>query len=175
MLIILLITHVVYVRFYGNPLICPATTTSPNPFCVQNYGILEYPYDTPQTREIPPNTCQTCKYILVGYRLKSPGFSVFDLYDEEFISYLSEGLNLTENQVVLQDYTWQVGPRLAMDIRLYPVGNITFNQSEFDRLYTAFSEWQMDDSTLFGPYELLSFTPRSLSGTYLLLFQTHLN
>lgn len=81
------------------------------------------------------------------------------------MSYLSTGLNLTEDQVVIQQYTWQQGPRLSMIIQLLPAVNNTFNETEFQRLYKAFSNWQIPDSTVFGPYELLSFEPRNLSGT----------
>ncbi|KAG0602455.1 hypothetical protein M758_10G015700 [Ceratodon purpureus] len=154
-----------HVRFSGNPAICNPNTalTSQNPVCVPNYDVLANPYDDNVPVEIPPNTCQTCKYITVGYRLKSPGFTVFDLYNQQFLAYLSSGLNLSQSQVVLQDYMWQQGPRLKMTIRLYPVGNNTFNQSEFDRLYNSFSAWKIPDSPVFGPYELISFDPRSLS------------
>jgi hypothetical protein len=81
------------------------------------------------------------------------------------VSYLSSGLNLTEDQVVIQQYTWQPGPRLYMIIQLLPAVNNTFNETEFQRLYKTFSNWQIPDSTVFGPYELLSFEPRNLSGT----------
>ena len=133
--------------------------------CVPNFADLSSPYDDPVPVEIPSTTCQTCSFITVGYRLKSPGFTVFDLYEEQFLDYLSSGLSLTPSQVVLQDFMWQEGPRLQMTIRLYPVGNNTFNQSEFNRLYNAFATWNITDSSIFGPYELLSFNPRSLSGT----------
>lgn len=171
----LLNTFVDSVRFSGNPAICNPNlaATGQNPVCIPNFDILAYPYDDSVPVDIPPETCTTCRYITVGYRLKSPGFSVFDLYSQEFLAYLSSGLSLNLHQVVLQDYMWQAGPRLAMTIRLYPVGNNTFNQSEFDRLYSTFSAWNITDSPVFGPYELISFDPRSLSGNYVLWFYTH--
>lgn len=89
---------------------------------------------------------------------------MFDRYDAEFVSYLSGGLNLSTSQVVLKNYTWQLGPRLEMSIQLLPADNNTFNQSEFNRLYQTFANWGIPDSTLFGPYELLSFDPRGLQG-----------
>jgi serine/threonine protein kinase len=90
---------------------------------------------------------------------------MFDRYDAEFVSYLSGGLNLSTSQVVLKNYTWQLGPRLEMSILLLPADNNTFNQSEFNRLYQTFANWGIPDSSLFGPYELLSFDPRGLQGT----------
>jgi serine/threonine protein kinase len=154
-----------HVRFAGNPMICDPNNnlTSQNPVCVPNFDPVGTPYDDRVPVEIPPDTCQTCRFITVGYRLKSPGFSVFDLYSQQFLAYLSSGLNLSHSQVVLQDYMWQQGPRLKMTIRLYPEGNHTFNQSEFDRLYNTFAAWRIPDSDLFGPFEFLSFDPRSVS------------
>lgn len=157
--------HLLVRRFAGNPAICAPNQSISNPLCVPNSDPVSFNYDSTVPVEIPPNTCQTCKFITVGYRLKSPGFSVFDLYSQQFLVYLSSGLNLTRSQVVLKNYMWQQGPRLAMTILLYPNGNNTFNQSEFDRLYQTFSAWLIPDSAVFGPYELVSFDPRSLAGT----------
>jgi serine/threonine protein kinase/Leucine-rich repeat (LRR) protein len=153
-----------HVRFAGNPAICdPNVQSITNPICIPNNDPVSFTYDSVVPLEIPPNTCTSCRYITVGYRLKSPGFSVFDLYSQQFLAYLSTGLSLSQHQVVLQDYMWQQGPRLAMNIRLYPVGNNTFNETEFDRLYQLFSQWLIPDSSVFGPYELVSFNPRSVS------------
>jgi hypothetical protein len=151
-------------RLAGNPAICGPNSNATNPLCVANYNTDIINYDTTITPEYPPDACTICQPITVGYRLKSPGFSMFDRYDEEFVSYLSGGLNLSTSQVVLKNYTWQVGPRLEMSILLLPADNNTFNQSEFDRLYQTFANWGIPDSNLFGPYELLSFNPRGLQG-----------
>jgi Leucine-rich repeat (LRR) protein len=148
----------------GNPDLCQNTTSAPNPLCTPYNNSITVPFDSPQPIDFPPNACHTCTPITVEYRLKSPGFLTFDNYEAAFVSYLSSGLNLTEDQVVIQQYTWQPGPRLNMTILLLPAVNNTFNETEFQRLYTAFSTWQMPDSTVFGPYELISFNPRSLLG-----------
>ncbi|KAG0573274.1 hypothetical protein KC19_VG164000, partial [Ceratodon purpureus] len=68
------------------------------------------------------------------------------------------------SQVVLKDYTWERGPRLRMTILLFSRNGTSFEQPEFDRLYTNFSQWDLPDSARFGPWELLSFDPRSLAG-----------
>lgn len=150
------------IRFAGNPAICGPNQDLTNPLCIPNNDPFIVPYDSTVTMETPPNLCQTCDFITVGYRLKSPGFSTFDRLDKQFVDYLSSGLNLTQNQVVLKNYMWQHGPRLLMTILLYPENSNSFNQSEFDRLYTTFSQWRIPDSEVFGPYELLSFDPRTL-------------
>lgn len=152
-------------RVSGNPDLCQNTTSAPNPLCIPHNDSITVPFDSPQTLDFPPNACHICTPITVEYRLKSPGFLTFDDYEAAFVSYLSSGLNLTEDQVVIQQYTWQTGPRLYMTILLLPAVNNTFNETEFQRLYKAFSNWLMPDSTVFGPYELISFEPRSLSGT----------
>lgn len=155
-------------RLAGNAAICPLnqSLTASNPVCVPILSDMLKSYDTPVTLPYPPNACHACQPIVVHYRLKSPGFNIFDRYDTAFVSYLSGGLNLTQDQVVLKDYTWQSGPRLAMTIDLLPgAPNNTFNQSEFSRLYNTFSNWKIPDSPVFGPYELISFDPRTLQGT----------
>lgn len=154
----------VYRRFAGNPAVCPTNTSSStlNPLCLR---ILDdvVQYDTTSTPEYPSNICSTCENITIGYRLVSPSFTLFDRYDTAFVSYLSGGLNLTQRQVVLRDYTWQRGPRLAMTILLFPERNYTtFVESELNRLYNSFSEWLIPGSEVFGPYEMISFEPRSM-------------
>lgn len=131
-----------------------------NPLCVSvvddvvNYDTI---YD-----EYRLNSCSACENITVGVRLVSPSFTLFDRYDTAFVSYLSAGLNLTQLQVVLRDYTWQPGPRLAMTILLFPPTNVTrFVESEFNRLYTSLSGWLIPESDVFGPFELTTFEPRS--------------
>lgn len=100
-----------------------------------------------------------CAYPLrVGYRLKSPGFAYFAPYENMFQVYLSSGLNLLEYQVNVSDYTWEPGPRLAMDIKLFPNNaSHQFTDSEVQHLADTFANWKIPDNNTFGPYEVLFF------------------
>ncbi|PNY11650.1 LRR receptor-like kinase resistance protein, partial [Trifolium pratense] len=99
--------------------------------------------------------------LLVNYRLKSPGFSDFNAYVEDFESFLTSGLNIDSNQLFINSFVWEDG-RLRMYLKLFPVSvdnttRHTFNQSEVIRLRDMFREWDIHESDLFGPYELLDF------------------
>ncbi|XP_045833702.1 probable LRR receptor-like serine/threonine-protein kinase At1g06840 [Trifolium pratense] len=99
--------------------------------------------------------------LLVNYRLKSPGFSDFNAYVEDFESFLTSVLNIDSNQLFINSFVWEDG-RLRMYLKLFPVSvdnttRHTFNQSEVIRLRDMFREWDIHESDLFGPYELLDF------------------
>ncbi|XP_065847821.1 probable LRR receptor-like serine/threonine-protein kinase At1g06840 isoform X2 [Euphorbia lathyris] len=99
--------------------------------------------------------------IVVGYRLKSPGFSHFQGYKFAFEEYLSSGLKLEFDQLYIETFQWEEGPRLKMHLELFPVyvPNSThlFNTSELRRILNMFTGWNIPDSDIFGPYELLYF------------------
>lgn len=96
--------------------------------------------------------------------MKSPGFSDFRPYKSTFEEYLSSGLGLHLYQLEIDSYQWQKGPRLGMNLKLFPVYEVnnqtsnTFNRSEVQRIMGMFTAWEIPDSELFGPYELLKFT-----------------
>ncbi|XP_047158022.1 probable LRR receptor-like serine/threonine-protein kinase At1g06840 [Vigna umbellata] len=99
--------------------------------------------------------------LLVAYRLKSPGFSDFTPYLDDFETYMTTGLQLSTDQLEYTFY-WQAGPRLRMDLKFFPLyvnntSNHTFNRSELLRIRSMFTGWLIQDSDLFGPYELLAF------------------
>jgi hypothetical protein len=100
--------------------------------------------------------------IVVGFQLKSPSFLFFDAFSEAFLSWLTAGLGLSLSQVSIQDAQW-VGPRLQMTLLLLPEVGV-FNVTEFDYLYAIFSQWKIVDNPVLGPYELLSFYPRTPPG-----------
>ncbi|XP_043697922.1 probable LRR receptor-like serine/threonine-protein kinase At1g06840 isoform X2 [Telopea speciosissima] len=104
-----------------------------------------------------PLLCSCAAPLWVGYRLKSPGFSDFRPYKIMFDEYMSSGLNLALYQVVIDTFIWEEGPRLKMNLKLFPV-NYTFNTSEIKRIRGMFTGWKIPDSDIFGPYELLNFT-----------------
>ncbi|KAJ8484591.1 hypothetical protein OPV22_017076 [Ensete ventricosum] len=99
-----------------------------------------------------------CAYPLsVEYRLKSPGFSYFRPYYSDFEHYLTNGLHLFLSQLNIISFVWEEGPRLKMELRLFPIDSIIFNSSEVLRIRNMFTGWQISDSDIFGPYELLDF------------------
>ncbi|KAK3188565.1 hypothetical protein Dsin_028126 [Dipteronia sinensis] len=117
------------------------------------------PYEYSRTSPVP---CFCAAPLLVGYRLKSPGFSYFRRYRTTFEEYITKGLNLHPYQLDIESFMWQKGPRLRMYLKFFPVYNNNtdhvFNDSEVRRIRWMFTGWHIPDSELFGPYELLNFT-----------------
>lgn len=106
-------------------------------------------------------SCFCAAPLRIGYRLKSPGFSDFLPYEDSFKKYLTEGLKLEIYQLIIDSVLWEEGPRLQMQLKLFPqysTTNFTFNVSEIARIRSMFTGWTIPDSDIFGPYELLSFT-----------------
>jgi serine/threonine protein kinase len=170
-------TNNVRVWLAGNPQICiGAGSQYTNPWCVpgNTSGVLEVgqtinltsansqcsPCNSPYeiVPSVAPDDCRCAAPVIVKYRLKSPGFLVFDLYEQDFIIYIASGLNLLVDQVAIQDYQYQPGPRIAITILLFPAGPV-FNDTELNTLYYDFTDWQIPDSSLFGPYELIQYIP----------------
>lgn len=123
-----------------------------------------------QYSRVSTTPCFCAVPLLIGYRLKSPGFSDFRPYRNPFIQYLTSGLSLLPDQLEIDSSFWIEGPRLQMYVKLFPVysnqtnDSHTFNRSEVLRIRRMFSGWKISDSDLFGPYELLNFT---LLGPYI--------
>ncbi|KAL5757176.1 hypothetical protein ACOSQ2_021922 [Xanthoceras sorbifolium] len=111
-----------------------------------------------------PVSCFCAAPLLVGYRLKSPGFSYFHQYKTTFEDYITSGLNLHPYQLDIESFMWIKGPRLSMYLKFFPVYEVNnktshvFNDSEVRRIRAMFTGWDIPDSDLFGPYELLNFT-----------------
>ncbi|KAJ8632951.1 hypothetical protein MRB53_026287 [Persea americana] len=105
--------------------------------------------------------CFCAAPLRIGYRLKSPGFSDFLPYVDLFKEYLTSGLKLEIYQLIIHSVIWEEGPRLKMDLKLFPqfsTTNFTFNVTEIARIRSMFTGWTIPDSDIFGPYELLDFT-----------------
>uniref|UniRef100_A0A7N0UZU9 non-specific serine/threonine protein kinase n=1 Tax=Kalanchoe fedtschenkoi TaxID=63787 RepID=A0A7N0UZU9_KALFE len=109
-----------------------------------------------------PAPCFCASPIRIGYRLKSPSFTYFPPYMDQFESYVTRSLHLELHQLSVDSYAWEEGPRLRMYLKLFPVysdnQSNTFNESEVQRLRNIFTSWQFPGDDLFGPYELLNFT-----------------
>jgi hypothetical protein len=165
---------------YGNAQVCGGSSASKNPICVpQEYSSLIEdditnvtaadssncsctPPDVPGPFLGSNSACNCVQPIVVGFQLKSPSFLFFDEFSEVFLSWLTAGLDLSLSQVSIQDAQW-VGPRLQMTLLLLPEVGV-FNVTEFDSLYAIFSQWKIVDNPVLGPYELLSFYPRTPPG-----------
>ncbi|KAI5568115.1 hypothetical protein POPTR_013G159500v4 [Populus trichocarpa] len=107
-----------------------------------------------------PISCFCAAPLIIGYRLKSPGFTNFIPYRVAFEDHLTSGLELHLYQLDLSSTIWEEGPRLKMQLKLFPVyvnenSSHTFNDSEVRRIITLFRGWNIPGSRLFGPYELL--------------------
>ncbi|XP_024022859.1 probable LRR receptor-like serine/threonine-protein kinase At1g06840 isoform X1 [Morus notabilis] len=106
--------------------------------------------------------CYCAAPIRIGYRLKSPSFSYFRPYYNEFKVYLTRSLKLDVSQLSIDSFFWESGPRLRMYLKLFPMFNSshsnTFNTSEVQRIRRIFISWEFPRTDFFGPYELLNFT-----------------
>ncbi|CAL5328041.1 unnamed protein product [Camellia sinensis] len=113
--------------------------------------------------EYAPNSpCFCAAPLIVGYRLKSPGFRYFEPYWVPFEMYLTTGLKLNIFQLEIVSVLWEEGPRLRMDLKIFPVyvdntSSHIFNTTEVQRIRGMFTGWHIPDSEIFGPYELLDF------------------
>lgn len=107
-----------------------------------------------------PVACFCAAPLRIGYRLKSPSFSYFPPYLSAFENYLTTSLNLEIYQLSIDSYIWEVGPRVRMYLKLFPVvsNGHTFKASEIQRIKHIFASWTFPPNDLFGPYELLNFT-----------------
>ncbi|KAK4731504.1 hypothetical protein R3W88_024492 [Solanum pinnatisectum] len=117
----------------------------------------------PYEYSLPYPTCFCALPLLIGYRLKSPGFRDFRSYVDQFKWYITIGLKLNISQLHLNTFSLEAGPRVKMYLRIFPIfddnnSSRLFNKSEVLRLRSMFTGWLIPDNDLFGPYELLNFT-----------------
>ncbi|KAF0925352.1 hypothetical protein E2562_016610 [Oryza meyeriana var. granulata] len=102
----------------------------------------------------------------VGLRLKSPGVKDFHPYEDAFKIDLTSLLQLFPYQLYIENYIWEVGPRLNMHLKLFPTNTSLFNISEIVRLRHVLAGWEITLLDVFGPYELLNFTLGSYEYEY---------
>uniref|UniRef100_A0A0V0IWS3 non-specific serine/threonine protein kinase n=1 Tax=Solanum chacoense TaxID=4108 RepID=A0A0V0IWS3_SOLCH len=117
----------------------------------------------PYEYALPYPTCFCALPLLIGYRLKSPGFRDFRSYVDQFKWYITIGLKLNISQLHLNTFSLEAGPRVKMYLRIFPIfddnnSSRLFNKTEVLRLRSMFTGWLIPDNDLFGPYELLNFT-----------------
>ncbi|KAI7982829.1 putative LRR receptor-like serine/threonine-protein kinase [Camellia lanceoleosa] len=168
----------VTVRLQGNP-IC--SNTNLVQFCVpqnENKTVSHTPGATnssdnclvqscPSPYEYAPNSpCFCAAPLIVGYRLKSPGFRDFEPYWVPFERCLTTDLELNPFQLEIASVFWEEGYRLRMNLKIFPVyvdntSSHLFNTTEVQRIRSMFTGWNIDDTEIFGPYELLDFPLRA--------------
>ncbi|KAL5202544.1 hypothetical protein ABZP36_013496 [Zizania latifolia] len=104
-----------------------------------------------------PGECFCVVPLGVGLRLKSPGITDFRPYESDLKIYITSVLQLLHYQLYIESYIWEVGPRLNMQLKIFP-SDTRFNKSEVVRLRHALAAWEITLLDVFGPYELLYFT-----------------
>ncbi|XP_028768795.1 probable LRR receptor-like serine/threonine-protein kinase At1g06840 [Neltuma alba] len=158
----------VTLRLDGNPL-CSNNTLAQ--LCASandtnSLSLTDSSVDCPPQACPPPfeysKKCFCAAPLLIGYRLRSPGFCDFNPYQTEFENFLASNYSLMNHQVDIGTPEWQA-LRLQMYLKLFPdstdgKSSQTFNESEVFRLYSMFAGWVIPDHDFFGPYELLNFT-----------------
>ncbi|VAH08534.1 unnamed protein product [Triticum turgidum subsp. durum] len=113
-----------------------------------------------------PIPCFCAVPLGVGLRLKSPGITDFNPYEGAFGDSTTSLLKLYVYQLHVEHYTWEVGPRLNMHLKLFPSNTSLFNMSEVVRLRHVLAGWEITLPDIFGPYELLNFTLGSYADEY---------
>ncbi|GMY10412.1 probable LRR receptor-like serine/threonine-protein kinase At1g06840 isoform X2, partial [Fagus crenata] len=143
----------------GNASLPPNVTCSTNTTSVCPAQGCPPPYEYSPTS---PVACFCALPLFVGYRLKSPGFSDFPPFRDTFQENLTTHLKLFLYQLHIDSLAWEEGHRLRMDLKFFPVSDDVnsaqvFNDSEVQRIFSIFASWHIQNSDLFGPYELLGF------------------
>ncbi|KAI3750575.1 hypothetical protein L2E82_21240 [Cichorium intybus] len=174
-------------RLYGNPICRNSSIQNKDEFCGPKKDYGEYMRSSTNSSDCPIQSCPTDNYfeyvpgspipcfcaspLRIGYRLKSPSFSYFPPYHDQFETYVTSALDLEFYQLSIDSINWEKGPRLRMYLKIFPKAGMersnTFSTSDVLRIRGIFTTWVFPGSDLFGPYELLNFT---LLGPY-----SHLN
>ncbi|MCO5578110.1 hypothetical protein L7F22_031948 [Adiantum nelumboides] len=103
--------------------------------------------------------CRCAMPIVVGYRLKSPSFAFFTPFIKGYEEWIASGLLLSPDQVHLNSFTKESGPRFSTILKIFPAvdGPRIFTETELLRIFSIFSGWKMPPNDFYGPQELLSF------------------
>ncbi|GKV09577.1 hypothetical protein SLEP1_g21056 [Rubroshorea leprosula] len=110
-----------------------------------------------------PLNCFCAEPLLIGFRLKSPGFSDFIPYKKMFEEYLTQSLSLSIYQLYIYSFAWLEGSQVEMYLKLYPIydnttNNHLFNPSDVRQIRSMFTGVRIPLSGIFGCYELINFT-----------------
>ncbi|KAL5711583.1 hypothetical protein ACHQM5_022014 [Ranunculus cassubicifolius] len=164
------------IKLHGNPVCQLANQLNIVQFCKPQTKRVEAPGSSKNTTaqcfiqscpeyyeyvEDSPVPCFCAAPIRVGYRLKSPVFSDFLPYVDKFKEYVTSGLHLNADQLYIDSFEWEVGPRLRLYLKLFPEFNNhsnTFSNSQIKSIRSLITDWATPEGPIFGPYELLNFT-----------------
>lgn len=171
----------VTVMLNGNPVCGNSSGTPVDSLCqpqsanqqsskqIQGTSLNCSPCPTDKNYEYNPSSpipCFCAVPLGVGLRLKSPGITDFYPYEGAFGVDITSLLNLFPYQLHIENYIWEVGPRLSMHLKLFPSNTSLFNMSEVVRLRHVLAGWEITLLDMFGPYELLNFTLGSYADEY---------
>nr|XP_048320016.1 probable LRR receptor-like serine/threonine-protein kinase At1g06840 isoform X1 [Ziziphus jujuba var. spinosa] len=140
----------------GNLVDPPGNSTSysvdcPTQPCLVD-GFYEYVPD-------PPLSCYCDVPLGVWIRLRSPSFSHFQPYIDQFKKYITSNLEVEPPyQLDIGKYLWQRGPRLYLFLKFSPKkGNATslFITDGIQRICDRFATFEIPGDKLFGSYDLL--------------------
>ncbi|KAE8039441.1 hypothetical protein FH972_011852 [Carpinus fangiana] len=124
----------------------------------------------PPPYEYIPTSCVCATPLVVGYRLKSPGFTDFPPYRNLFEHFLTSTLELFPYQLHIDSLAWEKGHRLRMNLKIFPAYDVnnnishSFNGSEVQRIRSMFTSWHIYDPDIIGPYEVLDVVDVSNDG-----------
>ncbi|MCO5575715.1 hypothetical protein L7F22_029518 [Adiantum nelumboides] len=128
------------------PITCSASSCDLSRNQELNFGLLAF------------NSCACAYPLTVHYRLKSPSFAIYEPYKPLLEAYLANSTNLSSYQVNASVFRWAPGPRLNINLKLFPDRNTSeFSGTEVTRLYNQFATWSFPETTIFGPYEMIAF------------------
>ncbi|EOA18978.1 hypothetical protein CARUB_v10007617mg [Capsella rubella] len=107
-----------------------------------------------------PVACFCAAPLGIGLRLRSPSFSDFRPYKVSYMLDVASAKNLGINpyQISIDSFSWQLGPRLAMNMKIFPeysALNSKFNNTEVQRIVDFFATFTLDTDDSLGPYEII--------------------
>lgn len=108
--------------------------------------------------------CFCAAPLVIDFRLKSPGFSDFRIYMNGFRRFMSSSSDIDNSQLHISSFSWEQGPRLRMELKIFPMyvdntSSPVFNRSEVLRIKKLFLDFDISSNDLFGPFEFLGFSP----------------
>jgi len=102
-----------------------------------------------------PVPCFCSAPIGIGLRLRSPSFSDFRPYTVAYMLDVASNLGINLYQLSIESFSWQSGPRLAINMKVFPDLNSKFNTTELPRIVDFFATFSLDTDDSLGPYEII--------------------
>ncbi|WZY79859.1 hypothetical protein YC2023_026243 [Brassica napus] len=102
-----------------------------------------------------PVPCFCAAPIGIGLRLRSPSFSDFRPYTVAYMLDVASNLGINLYQLSIESFSWQSGPRLAINMKVFPDLNSKFNSTELPRIVDFFATFSLDTDDSLGPYEII--------------------